>query len=254
MQGLPAPQGRTTDGGTTTQPRHGETNMSGDVRSGQPPGLLVAGASGLVGRELVRLAVADHCWQPLTLVVRRAIAAPAGARSLTVDFSRLPALPVAGSAVCALGTTIAVAGSQDAFRAVDFDAVIAFARAAHKAGVKRFAAVSALGADRRSATFYNRVKGEAEEALSAIGFDSLVLARPSLLAGDRQSLAQAPRRGEQWALRLVKPVAGLIPAAWRPIEAVTVARALLVALSEARPGRRIIESAELQGLGREPPW
>lgn len=215
------------------------------------PGLLIAGASGLVGREVVRLAAVDSHWQPLKLIVRRDMPAPPGAQTLTVDFSRLPALPGAGSAICALGTTIAVAGSQEAFRAVDFDAVIAFARAARKAGVKRLAAVSALGADRRSATFYNRVKGEAEEALATIGFDSLTLARPSLLAGDRGSLAQAPRRGEQWALRLVKPVAGLIPAAWRPIEAATVAGALLAALREGRPGQRVIESAELQRLGRE---
>ena len=217
------------------------------------PGLLVAGASGLVGREVARLAAEDNRWQPLNLLVRRDVPAPPGARTLTVDFSRLPALPATGSAVCALGTTISLAGSQEAFRAVDFDAVIAFARAARKAGVKRFAAVSALGADRRSATFYNRVKGEAEEALEAIGFDSLILARPSLLAGDRESLAQAPRRGEQWALRLFKPVAGLIPAAWRPIEAATVARALLAALQAGGPGRRVIESAELQTLGREAP-
>ena len=87
-----------------------------------------------------------------------------------MDFAALPALPPAGPGDCAisaLGTTLAVAGSPAAFRAVDFDAVLAFASAARRAGIRRFAAVSALGADARSRTFYNRVKGEAEDALQA---------------------------------------------------------------------------------------
>ena len=215
-----------------------------------PPGLLIAGATGLVGRELVRLATAEATWQPVHLLVRRAMPAPVGAQLLQVDFARLRKLPAAGSACCALGTTIAVAGSQAAFRAVDFDAVVAFARAAHRAGVRRFATVSALGASPRSASLYSRVKGEAEEALAAIGFETLIVARPSLLSGDREALAQPARRGEQIALALTRPLAGLLPRAWRPIEAATVARALLRALLERGPGRHVIESGELQTLGQ----
>lgn len=153
-------------------------------------------------------------------------------------------------AVSALGTTIAVAGSPEAFRAVDFDAVLAFATAARKAGIKRFAVVSALGADAKSRNFYNRVKGEAEAALAQLGFETLILARPSLLAGDRASLEQAPRRGEQLALAITGPLSGLIPLAWRPIQSATVARALLQALRTRGPGAQVIESAELQALGR----
>jgi uncharacterized protein YbjT (DUF2867 family) len=217
------------------------------------PGLLIAGATGLVGRELTRQAAADAAWRPVHLLVRRALPAPAHTQVLQVDFARLPKLPAVGSACCALGTTIAVAGSQPAFRAVDFDAVVHFARAAHRAGVKRFAMVSALGASARSASFYNRVKGEAEEALAAIGFQTLVIARPSLLAGNREALAQPARRGEQIALALTRPLSGLIPRAWRPIEAATVARAMLRALQERGPGRHVIESGELQSLGQETP-
>jgi uncharacterized protein YbjT (DUF2867 family) len=217
----------------------------------QPSGLLLAGSTGLVGREIARLAAADPQWQPLHLLARRAVPVPAGAQLLQVDFTALPALPACRSACCALGTTMAVAGSKEAFRAVDFDAVLAFARAAQRAGVRRFAAVSALGASSGSTNFYNRTKGEAEEALAALGFETLIIARPSLLAGDRASLAQAQRTGERLALTVAGALAGLIPLAWRPVDAATVARALLRALGEGQTGHQVLESADLQRLGRD---
>jgi uncharacterized protein YbjT (DUF2867 family) len=94
------------------------------------------------------------------------------------------------------------------------------------------------------------VKGEAEAALATLGFERLVLARPSLLAGPRESLGQPLRRGEVWTLRLTRPIARFIPAAWRPIQAQVVARAMLRALAEpGTRGVRVIESAELQRLG-----
>jgi len=211
--------------------------------------VLLAGASGLIGRELLKALCADGA--TVHALVRRAGTLPAGTKGHehVVDFATLPALPKAREACCALGTTIKVAGSEAAFRAVDFDAVLAFARAAQAAGVQRFAVVSALGASARSPAFYSRVKGEMEAALAALGFASLVIARPSLLAGDRAALGQPARLGERLALALTAPLSPLIPRAWRPIEAATVARAMLRALHEARPGTRIVESAELQTLG-----
>ena len=152
-------------------------------------------------------------------------------------------------AFCCLGTTIKVAGSQAAFRAVDFDAVLHFARAAQRAGVRRFGVVSALGASASSASFYNRVKGEMEAELATLGFSSLVIARPSLLAGDRAPLGQPQRLGERLALAVAAPLATFIPLAWRPIEAATVARALLRAVAAGAPGVLVLESAALQGLG-----
>lgn len=215
--------------------------------------LLLAGASGLIGTELSRQALLLPGLQALHAVVRRT---PAGAANdprlhwLPVDFSRLGVLPEADAAACALGTTIKVAGSQAAFRAVDFDAVLAFAKAARAAGVRRFAVVSALGADARSRNFYSRVKGDAEAALAELGFDSLVIARPSLLLGDRAALGQPERRGELIGQAITRHIGGLIPAAWRPIEGAVVARALVRALAEGRPGTRLVASAELQQLGR----
>jgi uncharacterized protein YbjT (DUF2867 family) len=214
------------------------------------PAVLVAGATGLIGRELLAAWLAETPPPTLHALVRRTPpAAEPRVRWHVVDYRALPALPKASVAACALGTTIAVAGSQAAFRAVDFDAVLAFARAAKAAGVVRFGVVSALGASPRSPTFYNRVKGEMEQALAGLGFSSLVIARPSLLAGDRGALGQPARFGERLALAATAPVRGLIPKAWRPIEARTVARALVRALAEGRPGVRVVESAELQDLG-----
>ena len=208
---------------------------------------LLAGASGLVGRELARQWTGPG---PLHLLVRRAL--PAGnplLRVHVVDFAALPPLPHADTAFCCLGTTIKQAGSQAAFRDVDQGAVLAFARAAQRAGVRHFGVVSALGADPRSRTFYSRVKGEMEAELATLGFASLLIARPSLLAGDRAALGQPRRMGERLALALSAPLTPLIPIAWRPVAAATVARALLRGVAQAHSGLRVLESAALQELG-----
>jgi uncharacterized protein YbjT (DUF2867 family) len=220
--------------------------------------LLLAGASGLVGRQVLAQALADPQVEAVHALLRRPLDLPADPRRQEhrVDFAAaaplaLPALaPRPDAALCALGTTIALAGSEAAFRAVDHDAVLAFARAARQAGIERLAVVSALGADARSPVFYNRVKGEAESALRGLGFRCLVLARPSLLLGDRQALGQPRRHGEGLAQAIGRPLAGLVPARWRPVEADVVARALLRRLALAAPGVQVVESAALQREGR----
>ncbi|HWP11866.1 MAG TPA: NAD(P)H-binding protein, partial [Ramlibacter sp.] len=145
---------------------------------------MLAGASGLVGRAILQGLLADDSVAAVHTLGRREL--PFQHAKLTqhrVDFKFLPALPGAGEAFVALGTTIKVAGSQEAFRAVDFDAVVAVAKAAKASGATRLGVVSAMGANARSKVFYNRVKGEMEEALSALGFETLVIARPSFLVG-----------------------------------------------------------------------
>jgi len=209
--------------------------------------VLLAGATGLVGSAYAAL---WHGPGTLHLLVRRPLAASAPLQQVhVVDFTALPAMPAADAAVCALGTTIAVAGSQAAFRAVDFDAVLAFARAARAAGALKLAVVSSLGADRKSASFYSRTKGEMEVAVAGLGYDSVIVARPSLLTGDRGALAQPARAGERLAQLLAAPLAPLIPRSYRPIAAATVARALHQALLQAAPGLRILDSATLLALG-----
>jgi uncharacterized protein YbjT (DUF2867 family) len=89
-----------------------------------------------------------------------------------------------------------------------------------------------------------------ETALRSLGFASLLIARPSLLVGDRAALGQPVRAGERFGLAISRPLSWLIPQAWLPIEAAVVARALLRGLAEGRPGAQVLESADLQSRGR----
>jgi uncharacterized protein YbjT (DUF2867 family) len=210
---------------------------------------LVAGASGLVGGFLLDALLENPVYQEVHSLGRRPLSKqhPKLVQH-TVDFSQLAdtALPSADEAFCTLGTTIKKAGSQEAFRAVDYDAVLAFAQASRKAGARRFLVVTALGADARSRVFYNRVKGEVEEALKGVGFESLVILRPSLLLGERAE----SRPGEHAAIVLTKVIGPLLrPFSGRPIEARTVARAMLTLANDAPPGARVVPSGELHALG-----
>jgi uncharacterized protein YbjT (DUF2867 family) len=217
---------------------------------------LVAGGTGLVGRELIDALLADHAVGAVYALVRKRNTELARRNGLTqhvVDYTQpLPALPPADDAFCCLGTTIKAAGSQAAFRAVDFDAALAFARAARAAGATRLGVVSALGADASSSVFYNRVKGELEQAVKTLGFDCVLLARPSLLLGDRSALGQPPRTGERIGAALSAPLKWLLPDSVRPIAARTVALGLMRAVHQCdRPGVFSVPSHELQVLGRE---
>jgi uncharacterized protein YbjT (DUF2867 family) len=211
---------------------------------------LVAGASGLVGGFLLDELLASPLYQQVHSLGRRAL--PREHPRLTqrtVDFTRLEdePLPPAEDAFCCLGTTIKKAGSREAFRAVDHDAVLAFARTAQRAGARRLLVVTAQGADPRSRIFYSRVKGEVEQALQALGLESLFLLRPWLLLGERNER----RPGEQAAILASKALGPLLrPLLPRPIEARTVARAMLALAREAPRGVQIALSEELQELGR----
>jgi uncharacterized protein YbjT (DUF2867 family) len=212
-----------------------------------PRSVLIAGASGLVGRELLQGLLSDDSVAVVHSLGRREL--PLQHPKLTqhrVDFSKaLPSLPSVGEAFVALGTTIKVAGSQEAFRAVDFDAVVAVAKTAKAAGATRLGVVSAMGADPRSRIFYNRVKGEMEAALTALGFDTLVIARPSFLVGDREALGQPLRGGEKLALNVSKWLAPIIPDNLKAIDAAAVARALLDAVPKLR-GRHVLLSRQMR--------
>lgn len=209
--------------------------------------VLLAGATGLVGGELLRGLLADDTVAGVHVLARRVLqVAHPKLQVQVVDFTALPPLPPLDEAYLALGTTIKVAGSQAAFRAVDFDANLAVARAALAAGVRRLGIVSAMGADAQSRVFYNRVKGELEEALRALGFDGLVIARPSLLLGDRGALGQPARAGEHVGSLLAGVLRPLIPARYRPIQALDVARALLAHVPQAT-GEVVLSSDAMQG-------
>lgn len=182
--------------------------------------MLLAGATGLVGGLVLDL-VPDAI-----PVSRRPIP---GRPGVVADFDDLPPLPPARVAVCALGTTRAKAGSDEAFRAVDHDAVLAFAAAAQAAGADHFILVSSAGANRHARLLYPRTKGEVEAALAAMGFTRLDILQPGLLIGPRDH-----RRPVEAILQRAAPLLDpLLPSGWRSLPATTVARAIvaLAALS-----------------------
>lgn len=209
--------------------------------------VLVAGATGLVGREILARLLADKSYSAVHCVGRRQpeVVHPRLVSHLTGNFAQFEAPPV-DEVFIALGTTIKVAGSQQAFRAVDFDAVLAVAKSAHAAGARRLGIVSAMGADAKSSVFYNRVKGEMESAVSRLGYDSVVLARPSLLSGDRSTLGQASRSAEKFAATTMRLLRPLTPANYRAIAAADVAAALVSAVQSTPSGQKVLLSGEMQ--------
>lgn len=206
--------------------------------------LILAGATGLVGTHVLRLALADARVTTVTALARKPLPphpkllAPGG------DFDALPqdaAWWRADAVICALGTTMKVAGSQAAFRRVDFDYPLAVARLAHAAGTPAYVLNSATGANAASRFFYNRVKGELEAALATLGFASLTHVRPGLIGGERATV----RAGEAALAFVLTALAPVLPARWRINPATRIAQALLEAAIAARPGVQVIASAQL---------
>jgi uncharacterized protein YbjT (DUF2867 family) len=166
---------------------------------------------------------------------------PARLQCVVVDFEHLDRAAdhfAVDAIICALGTTMRQAGSRERFRRVDFDYPLEAARVGRARGVAHYLLVSALGADSRSRVFYNRVKGELEEALASQGYPSLTIVRPSLLLGARREF----RLGEAIAKRL----AFRAPAGIRPVSARAVAAALVASAMNPAPGRTVLESAEIR--------
>jgi len=205
---------------------------------------LVAGATGLVGGHVLELLLADPQWSHVVTVGRRKTSNQhAKLEQRVVDLSGLENvsdLPHIDDVFCCLGTTIKQAGSQPAFRLVDHDFVVGLARAGLRAGATQFLLVSAIGADPESRVFYSRVKGETEAAIRKLSYRGIQIFRPSLLRGVRSEF----RLGERIAL-LGAPV---LPALlfgrlrrYRPIQAATVARAMISIAREAPRGPNVFE-------------
>ena len=207
--------------------------------------VLLLGATGLVGGHCLQRLIASPEVARVRMLVRHPRRSPPAKVEVCVaDFNRLEQhleWCKVDSVICALGTTIAKAGSEAAFRQVDFDYPLQIAQLTHASGAKQFVVVSALGSDARSNVFYNRVKGELEDALTALGFDSLAIAKPSLLMGERQEF----RLGERVALCATRLVRPLIPAAWRPVHADQVAAALVDAVLQPRKGSYVMANPQL---------
>ena len=207
--------------------------------------LLLAGSTGLVGRHVLELALAHPSIDAVVAPVRRASAIThAKLVAPVVDFDALPEDADwwrVDAVACTLGTTMRTAGSEAAFRRVDHDYPLAFARLARRHGARTFVLNSALGADRASRFFYNRVKGETEDALAALGFESLTLVRPGLIGGDRGE----SRPAERLAIAAVSALGAVLPRRWRINPAERIAQRIVEASVRSAPGVHVVAAAEM---------
>jgi uncharacterized protein YbjT (DUF2867 family) len=211
---------------------------------------LVAGATGLVGRQLVGQLLDNPEHVEVVALVRR----PLGMthrklRELVIDFDRLGELelPRVDDIYCALGTTIKTAGSQEAFRRVDFTYVHELARAGVRAGARQLLVVSSAGADAGSRIFYSRTKGEMEAAVSVEAYESVHIFRPSILVGDRAE----SRPGERIGIGMMSALSFLMIGPlrkYRPIEAAQVARAMIRTALRGARGVHVYESDEVAAM------
>ena len=217
-----------------------------------PRTVLVAGGTGLVGSACLRHLLARPAFGRVIAIGRRA----PGLRDprlepRLVDLDALDGLelPAIDVAFCALGTTIANAGSQAAFKRVDFDGVLAFARLAVRASARHFVLVSSVGADAESRNFYLRVKGETEQAVARLEFRAVSILRPGLLIGPR-----VESRAAEAVARAVVPLANPLLVGplrrYRAISADEVGAAMVSAAERDRPGQRVLEYDAIADLAR----
>lgn len=212
--------------------------------------IVLLGGTGLVGRQILKLALADEMVGTVTAPTRRHLPPHPKLHNPIVDLNRLDDAEwwATDAVLCALGTTIKQAGSRAAFREVDYTFVVNAATLAKNAGCPNFVLNSSLGADAGSGNFYLKVKGELESALQGLGFASLTLVRPSLLDGGPRP---ERRFGEEIGLWFGTKLRGLIPARYRPVSTKAVAQAMLQAALASKPGVHVIESESLtQSIGK----
>ena len=223
--------------------------------SSPPRRVLLAGATGLVGRALLHQLLADPMVGEVRALTRRALSRsellgrgghPPGDERLQVceiDFERLDRhteLFEVDWVCCAMGTTIRKAGSRAAFRQVDFDYPFQMAQLARAHGARQLLLVSAMGANADSRLFYNRVKGELEDALAELDYESVCVAQPSLLAGERGEFRLAERLGLALGF--------LMPERFKPMQTAQVAASLLAVARDERPDWHVLNNTVLRGM------
>ena len=212
---------------------------------------LIAGSTGLIGGILLDLLIHDGAYKKVIALTRKPLPFTASnLQNMVMDFGSLAEHKdqmKADDVFCCLGTTMKQAGSKEAFRKVDYEYPLALAELSRSQGAEKFLLVSALGAKKTSAVFYNRVKGEIEEAVAKFNFSTLHVFRPSLLLGPRKE----KRTGEDAMKKFYKTFGFIFSGPFKKyqaIDAVKVARAMLHFAKESQAGNFIHESEELQSF------
>lgn len=212
--------------------------------------ILLIGATGLVGNEILKLLHRDQLFNEIIILTRREIPGFSDdkrIRQIIADFSRLEDYKEHIKAyyiVSTLGTTIKKAGTKENFRKIDYLYTLKTAELALQNGASHFLLVSSLGANDSSRIFYNRVKGEIEKAVSALPFKSVSIFRPSILSGKRDEF----RIGEVFGRSLMKAFSFMVPVKYQPTEAYQLAEVILHTARKDQPGKKIYEADEIREL------
>jgi uncharacterized protein YbjT (DUF2867 family) len=206
--------------------------------------ILIAGATGLVGRITLAKALDDARVTQVVAPTRKLLPSHPKLVNPLIDYEALP--PEADwwtcdAVICALGTTRAKAGSAEAFHRIDHDYPLMIATHARAQGANALALVSAIGADAGSRLLYNRTKGEVEASIGALAYRSYTIVRPGLIGGQRDEFRPMERVSDA-ILTVLGPV---LPRQWRISPAENIAAALIEAALKAEPGRHIVSAAEL---------
>ncbi|QHT69789.1 oxidoreductase [Rhodocytophaga rosea] len=214
---------------------------------------LVLGATGLIGSHLLSLLLEDKRYSLVRVLVRKPLPIQhANLQQITANFDTLSAYKnsfAVDDVFCCLGTTIKKAGSQEAFYKVDATYPYEAARLAKEKEARQYLIVTAMGADKNSRIFYNRVKGEVEEKIAGLNFPAFHMLHPSLLMGERNE----KRTGEQIGQAVMGTLGFLMVGPlkkYKAIEGSTVAKAMLNIANQNLSGMHIYESDQLQELGK----
>ena len=207
---------------------------------------LIAGATGLIGGQLLQLLLQDDHYDKVKVLTRKAININHPKLDIILaDFDQLSeqaSRMKTDDVFCCLGTTMKQARTKEGFKKVDYDYPLEIAQLAKSQGAKQYFLISALGANKNSSIYYNKIKGEVEAGITNAGFETLHIFRPSLLLGNRPET----RPGEDSAKLFYKIFSVLIPAKFKGIDSARVARAMLAFAKQQKSGKFIHESSELK--------
>ena len=210
---------------------------------------LVAGATGLIGTQLLQLLLDDPEVGKITVLSRRELDVEHKKLHVQlIEFDEMDEkhIPVNVDAVfCCLGTTMALAGSKDAFRKVDFEYVVKLAVFAQRRNIPQFHVISARGANAKSMIFYNKVKGRMELELRKLTkLKSIYIYRPSLLLGNRSEF----RFGESMGKKAMTWFKFLIPKSSRAVYDIQVAMAMHQHAAQPEKGVHVVDNASMVKL------
>ncbi|MBB6004722.1 oxidoreductase [Arcicella rosea] len=210
---------------------------------------IIIGATGLVGSTLVKQILDNPNYSKVTLLLRKPldIQHPKLQQEI-VDFDKPDATKIVGDDLfCAMGTTLSKAGSKEAQYKIDCTYPYEFGKIAKSNGVKQYILVSSIGSDANSNTFYLRTKGDLEQKIKALDFESFISVRPSFILGDRQEF----RLGEKIGIVLAKAISPLLIGSlkkYRGIEATQIAKAMQILANNNLKAVHFFESDELQAF------